>query len=163
MFSAIGYKLDNFFNLRDQYDGSQLKTNRKSELKLKLNKVDESLRQVKCDAASVCNISKDIANLQGSAIQISQSYLKKAEFMQNLLVSLGKLEFKKLLVHVDRHANEIVFVRCMDRSCCSEWRCNRLRDHLSLFDFKLPAPVLGTFFEGHNDTFLQRLEKRGEG
>ena len=63
MFSAIGYKLDNFFNLRDQYDGSQLKTNRKSELKLKLSKVDESLRQVKCDAASVCNISKDIANL----------------------------------------------------------------------------------------------------
>ena len=59
------------------------------------------------------------------------------------------LEFKKLLIHVDRHANELVFVRCMDRSSCSEWRCNRLRDHLSLFDFKLPAPVLGTFFEGH--------------
>ena len=92
VFSAIGYKLNNFFNLRDQYDGSQLRTNRKSELKLKLNKVDESSRQGKCLAASVCNISKEIANLQESAIQVSQSYLKKAEFMQNLLVSLGKLK-----------------------------------------------------------------------
>ena len=32
-----------------------------------------------------------------------------------------------------------------------------------MFQFKIPAPVLGTFYEGHFDTFLQRIEKKGDG
>ena len=33
----------------------------------------------------------------------------------------------------------------------------------SMFQFKLPAPVFGTFCNGHFDTFLQCVEKRGVG
>ena len=32
-----------------------------------------------------------------------------------------------------------------------------------MFHFKLPAPVFGTFCNGHFDTFLQCIEKRGAG
>ena len=50
-----------------------------------------------------------------------------------------------------------------DRSYCSGWQFEKLRDNLSMFQFKLPAPVFGTFCNGHFDTFFQCIEKRGVG
>ena len=72
-------------------------------------------------------------------------------------------ECKKMFLHVDLHSKELVFMRYSDRSCCSDWRFEKLRDHLSMFQFKLPAPVFGTFCNGHFDIFLQCIEKRGVG
>ena len=74
-----------------------------------------------------------------------------------------KNECKSMFRHLDRHSNEVVFMRCKDRSCCTEWQSSELRDHLAIFDFRLPAPVFGTFRDGHLDTFLQRLEEKGNG
>ena len=31
-------------------------------------------------------------------------------------------EFKKIFEHIDRHANEITFVKGQNRSCCEEWK-----------------------------------------
>ena len=74
-----------------------------------------------------------------------------------------KNECKSMFHHLDRHSNEVVFISCKDRSCCTEWQSSELRDHLAIFDFRLPAPVFGTFRDGHFDTFLQRLEEKGNG
>ena len=65
--------------------------------------------------------------------------------------------------HLDRHSSEVVFIRCKDRSCCTEWQSSELRDHLAIFDFRLPAPVFGTFCDGYFDTFFQWLEEKGNG
>ena len=74
-----------------------------------------------------------------------------------------KNECKSMFHHLDRHSNEVVFISCKDRSCCTEWQSSELRDHLAIFDFRLPAPVFGTFRDGHFDTFLQRLEEKENG
>ena len=74
-----------------------------------------------------------------------------------------KNECKGMFHHLDRHSNGVVFLRCKDGSCCTEWQSSELRDHLAIFDFRLPAPVFGTFRDGHFDTFLQRLEEKGNG
>jgi len=34
--------------------------------------------------------------------------------------------------HVDKHANEIIFVRCTDRSCCTEWRSMEVKEFLKV-------------------------------
>ena len=65
--------------------------------------------------------------------------------------------------HLDRHSNDMVFIQWKDRSCCTEWQSSKLRDHLAIFDFPLPAPVFGTFRDGHFDTFLQRLREKRNG
>ena len=74
-----------------------------------------------------------------------------------------KNECRSMFHHLDRHSSEVVFIRCKDRSCCTKWQSSELRDHLAIFDFRLPAPVFGTFRGGHFDTFLQRLEEKGNG
>ena len=35
--------------------------------------------------------------------------------------------------------------------------------NLLMFQFKVPAPVLGTFYEDHFDIFLQRIEEKRDG
>ena len=42
-------------------------------------------------------------------------------------------EFKEMFCHVDRYANELVFTRCTDHSCCVDWQFDKFRDHLSMF------------------------------
>ena len=63
-------------------------------------------------------------------------------------------EFKKIFSHIDRHANEITFVKCQDRSCCEKWKSPCLKDFLSKFGMKLIARST-TVTLGHYDTFLQ--------
>ena len=67
---------------------------------------------------------------------------------------------KSMFRHVDRYSNEVVFIRCKDQSCCTEWQSSELRDYLAIIDFRLPASVFGTFSDGYFDTFLQRLEQK---
>lgn len=69
-------------------------------------------------------------------------------------------ECKRMFRHLDRHLNEIVFVRCNDRSCCSEWQSDNLQRYLQAFDFRFPAPTFDVIHEGHYDTFLQRSIKQ---
>ena len=75
----------------------------------------------------------------------------------------SKNECKSMFRHLDRHSNDMVFIQCKDRSCCTEWQSSKLRDHLAIFDFRLPAPVFGTSRDGHFDTFLQRLKEKRNG
>ena len=67
-----------------------------------------------------------------------------------------RVEFLKMFVHMDRHLNEITFIRCRDRSCCSEWRSEKLRNFLGKTNYRLPAPALKSkYLEGHYATFLE--------
>ena len=96
------------------------------------------------------------------------NYSTVKDFFKAPLIDLHKYkdlknECKSMFRHLDRHSNEAVFIRYKDRSCCTEWQSSKLRDHLALFDFRLPAPVFGAFCDGHLDTFLQRLKEKGNG
>ena len=73
------------------------------------------------------------------------------------------MSVKAMFHHLDRHSNEVMFIRCKDRACCAEWQSSELRDHFAMFYFRLPAPVFRTFRDGHVDTFLQRLEEKRNG
>ena len=93
MFSATCYKWNTFSELRNEYEAAQQITNRKSELKTKLKDIDECLSEMKILASEICSIS--CRNISSSTpMQISQTYLKKAELLQNLLVLLGVLKDK---------------------------------------------------------------------
>ena len=52
---------------------------------------------------------------------------------------------------------------CKDWSYCTEWQSSELGDQLTIFDFRLPAQVFGTFRDGHFDTFLLQLEEKENG
>lgn len=63
-------------------------------------------------------------------------------------------EYKCMFKHIDRHANEIIFMKCEDRSCCGIWRSAGLKEFLKKFKMMLFAPTSTTTC-GHYDTFLQ--------
>ena len=52
-----------------------------------------------------------------------------------------------------------IFVRCKDRSCCSEWRSKDLKIFLEKYDMQLFAPEMSTTREGHYNTFLETCIK----
>ena len=66
-------------------------------------------------------------------------------------------EYKKMLLHIDRHLNEISFIRCKDRSCCNPWRSTEVQEYFKPLSYRLPAPVFSKYSDGHYDTFLQRM------
>ena len=73
------------------------------------------------------------------------------------------VECNKMFRHLDRHLNEIVFVKCKDKTCCKEWLSKDLYNHLNQFKFRLPAPTKNKYHDGHHETFLQRcLNKEGK-
>ena len=81
---------------------------------------------------------------------LSSDYEKVKEFLScplNKLHQYSELhaEFKQMFQHLDRHLNEIVFLKCDDRSCCSPWKSEELRKFLEKFF----APSLGNYIEGH--------------
>lgn len=66
-------------------------------------------------------------------------------------------EFTKMHQHLDRHLNEIMFVKCEDLSCCKQWQS---KDILQYFggvqsNIKFPSPTLSKERKGHYNTFLQ--------
>ena len=56
--------------------------------------------------------------------------------------------------HIDRHLNEIVFIKCTNKSCCGEFRSPTVKNILGKSK-KLPSPSKNAFFNGHYNTFLQ--------
>ena len=38
------------------------------------------------------------------------------------------MSVKAMFRHLDRHSNEVMFIRCKDRACCAEWQSSELRD-----------------------------------
>ena len=80
--------------LRDQYEGSQTRDNRKSGLKRKLGEIDEAIIKIKKLFSEICDILNQIRGLVDSTFQLLQSYLKKSETSMNPLTSLGVLKDK---------------------------------------------------------------------
>ena len=70
-----------------------------------------------------------------------------------------KNEFTTMFKHIDRHANEVVFVRCEDRICCSRWRSDETMMFLQKFNGRLFAPTLSSE-TGRYNTFLQSYSSR---
>ena len=68
------------------------------------------------------------------------------------------IEYKYMFEHIDRHANEIIFMKCDDRSCCKKWESPGLKEFLKKFKMMLFAPTITTSC-GHYDTFLQSSNK----
>ena len=87
-------KWEVFKVLRHQYEGSQTRDNRKSNLKRKLGEIDEAMIKIKKLFSEICDISNQIRGLVGSTFQLSQSYLKKSETLMNSLTLLGVLKDK---------------------------------------------------------------------
>ena len=100
-------------------------------------------------------------NLKWDDLENLQKFFKVSVRDLYKYSSLNK-EFKDMFCHVDRHSNELVFIRCKNYYCCADWWFDKHRGHLSMFQFKVPAPVLETFYEGHFDTFLQRIERKAD-
>ena len=73
------------------------------------------------------------------------------------------VECNKMFRHLDHHLNEIVFIKCKDKTCCKEWLLKDPYNHLNQFKFRLPAPTKNKYHDGHHETFLQRcLNKEGK-
>ena len=56
---------------------------------------------------------------------------------------------------MDRHKNEVVFVKCNNSSCCKEFRSNDFKEFLQKSSMKLRAPTPSTDKSGHYKTFLE--------
>ena len=50
-------------------------------------------------------------------------------------------EYKSLFKHLDRHHNEIVFIKCRGKSCCADFSSLQLLDILKSWEFKILAPT----------------------
>ena len=64
-------------------------------------------------------------------------------------------EYQSMFKHIDRYANEIVFTKCTDHECCSEWSTKDLFAFLSKYNMKLFAPTKSEKHVGHFNSFLQ--------
>ena len=89
---TLFYKWGTFQNLHEQYYRAQQRNNRKSELKSKLESIDEALAKMKTDVLKICDLSSEIKDHSGSTRQISQRYLKNSKAITNLLASMGGLK-----------------------------------------------------------------------
>ena len=67
-------------------------------------------------------------------------------------------EFKQMFSHIDRHLNEIVFIKCTNKSCCDEFRSPTVKNILGKSK-KLLSRSKNAFFNGHYNTFLQETMK----
>ena len=65
------------------------------------------------------------------------------------------LEFKQLHGHIDRY-NEVVLVKCENRSCCNEFRSKVVKEILGA-ETRLPSPWRNRNLKGHYNTFLQEV------
>lgn len=55
----------------------------------------------------------------------------------------------------NRHHNEIVFIKCKDKSCCADFRSQELFDILKSWVFKVLAATLDETCQNHYNTFIQ--------
>ena len=62
-------------------------------------------------------------------------------------------EMKQMLSHIDRHLNEVIFIKCSDKSC-GEFRSQAAKDFLGEA-MRFPSPSQSAVYKGHYNTFLQ--------
>ena len=62
-------------------------------------------------------------------------------------------KFKEMHQHMDRHLNELVFIKCNDRSC-SKFRCEAAKDFLGK-EMRFPSPLESSLYKDHYNTFLE--------
>ena len=65
------------------------------------------------------------------------------------------LEFKQLHGHIDRY-NEVVLVKCENRSCCNVFRSKVAKEILGA-ETRLPSPWRNRNLKGHYNAFLQEV------
>ena len=63
-------------------------------------------------------------------------------------------EYQSMFKHIDRYANEIVFTKCTDHECCSEWSSKNFA-FLSKYNMKLFAPTKSEKYVSYFNSFLQ--------
>ena len=93
---------------------------------------------------------------------LSEDYDEVKDFLKCPIRDIHKYaalreEFLDMFRHLDRHRNEIVIVKCDDRSCCKPFRSPDVLNYLKSSDMKLQAPVLDNRFRGHYVTFFSQL------
>ena len=66
------------------------------------------------------------------------------------------LEFEQMHGHIDRHLNEVVFVKCENRSCCDEFRSKVAKEILGE-ERRLPLNSPRRNLKGHYNTFSQEV------
>ena len=65
-------------------------------------------------------------------------------------------EFKSMHQHLDRHLNEVIFVKCNDGTCCSPFKSEKVLNFFGGHDkIRFPSPSLNK--NGHYNTFLQEI------
>ena len=64
--------------------------------------------------------------------------------------------------HLDRYYNEIVFIKCRDKSCCADFPSQQLFDILKSREVKLLAATLDEACQNHYNTFIHEasVEKK---
>ena len=72
-------------------------------------------------------------------------------------------ESKSMFNHLDRHLNDIVFVRFQDLTCCGEWQSSSVKESLAKNEYRLPAPNMSKQYEGHYETYLLSLSESSFG
>ena len=60
--------------------------------------------------------------------------------------------------HLDRHRNEVVFMKCEDELCCPEFRSTNLKIIFQKTNMIFPAPTPSSSKEGHYKGFLEEYE-----
>ena len=94
-------------------------------------------------------------NLKWYSLENVQKFFKAPVKDSHNYSNLNK-KIKDMFCHVDCHANELA-------SFGADWRFDKRRDHLSIFPFKVPAPVLGTSMGTIFILFFNVLKKREMG
>ena len=69
-----------------------------------------------------------------------------------------KKEYIGMFKYIDRHRNEIVFMKCVDRSCCSDFRSLNLESFFRQTNMRFHAPTRSSSKQGHYKTFLEESE-----
>ena len=60
--------------------------------------------------------------------------------------------------HLDKHRNEVAFMKCEDELCCPEFRSTKLKIYFQKTNVRFPAPTPSSSIEGHSKSFLEEYE-----
>ena len=72
-------------------------------------------------------------------------------------------EMKFMLEHVQRHHNELIFIKCLNTGCpqCSknQIKAKQVFEFLNQYEMKFFSPMPSENHPGHYCTFLEMIEK----
>ena len=98
--------------------------------------------------------------LVGEDKLLFSDYSRVMSFLQSPLREIHNFpevnaEFKAMLSHMDRHLNEIVFVKCKDKRCRKPYHATEVPEFMTKNIGRLNAPSVSSSHEGRFRTFLQ--------